>query len=377
MACEEVLTVSKVSTEPPTDYTPGLLAIETSIADQAWPEDVTPVVSVLCFTFNHERYIRDALEGFLAQTTRFRVEIIVHDDASTDSTPTIVRQYQQRYPSLIKTITQTQNQYSLRGYAFVGDMISAAKGRYIALCDGDDYWTDPLKLQRQVDLMDADAGCVLSFHPCSFRAEESGQTLITPQDMKYVQYDYTAENVLERWGIPTAAMVFRNVLPILPPWFAKVASGDIAIAMLLYERGTFRCLEERMSVYRLTGLGASSSHHGEFMLLSRGYLYAKLNEHFNGRYEDQISRALLRVAEYHVARDGLSSASGDPREAMNATRKEGTGQIIPNLREIEVEVDRGKTVLEAVKKIGGTEQPYYWIVAKWLRRWRPQRRPPA
>jgi hypothetical protein len=79
--------------------------------------------------------------------------------------------------------------------------------------------------------------------------------------------------------------------------------------MLLYERGTFRCLEERMSIYRLTGVGASSSHHGEFMFQSRGYLYAKLNEHFNGRYEDQISRALLRVAEYHVARDGLSSAS--------------------------------------------------------------------
>jgi len=303
MDWEEVLNVSKASTEPPTDYTHGLLAIETSIADQAWPEDVTPVVSVLCITFNHERYIRDALEGFLAQTTRFRVEIVVHDDASTDSTTTIVREYQQKYPSLIKTITQTQNQYSLRGYGFIGDMISAAKGRYIALCDGDDYWTDPLKLQRQVDLMDADAGCVLSFHPCSYRTEENGRTLVTAQDLRRVQYDYTPENLLKTWEIPTAAMVFRNVLPILPPWFAKVASGDIAIAMLLYERGTFRCLEERMSIYRLTGLGASRLHHGAHLLQSRAYLYAKLNEHFNGRYEDQIFRALLRLAEYHVAEE--------------------------------------------------------------------------
>jgi hypothetical protein len=73
--------------------------------------------------------------------------------------------------------------------------------------------------------------------------------------------------------------------------------------MLLYERGTFRCLEERMSVYRLTGLGASRSHHGAYLLQSRAYLYAKLNEHFNGRYEDQIFRALLRLAEYQIAEE--------------------------------------------------------------------------
>ena len=106
--------------------------------------NIEPLVSICCLTYNHAPYIRDAIEGFLMQKTNFPVEILIHDDASTDGTADIIREYETRYPDIIKPIYQTENQYSKgvkisREYQF-----SRARGKYIALCEGDDYWTDKL-----------------------------------------------------------------------------------------------------------------------------------------------------------------------------------------------------------------------------------------
>jgi glycosyltransferase involved in cell wall biosynthesis len=114
-----------------------------------------PLVSICCITYNHEKYIQQCLEGFLIQKTTFLFEILIHDDASTDRTADIIREYETKYPDIIKPIYQTENQYSK------GVIVSAvynwprAKGKYIALCEGDDYWIDSYKLQKQVDFMEA------------------------------------------------------------------------------------------------------------------------------------------------------------------------------------------------------------------------------
>ncbi len=115
-------------------------------------EDKEPLVSICCITYNHEDFIRDAIEGFLMQKTSFPIEIIIHDDASTDNTANIIEEYANKYPDLFVTILQSENQWSKGGGSIYARFVyPRARGKYIALCEGDDYWTDPLKLQKQVD----------------------------------------------------------------------------------------------------------------------------------------------------------------------------------------------------------------------------------
>lgn len=113
-------------------------------------KNITPIVSISCITYNHEDYIRDAIEGFLMQKTTFPVEILIHDDASTDKTADIIREYEKKYPHLIKPIYQTENQYSKGIGVSATYQYPRANGNYITLCEGDDYWTDPYMLQKQV-----------------------------------------------------------------------------------------------------------------------------------------------------------------------------------------------------------------------------------
>ncbi|MFW6224817.1 MAG: glycosyltransferase family 2 protein, partial [Bacteroidota bacterium] len=113
-----------------------------------------PLVSICCITYNHEKYIREAIEGFLRQKTSFPIEVLLHDDASNDGTSSIIRAYESKYPDLIFPIYQKENQYSKGVKISPTYNWPRARGKYIALCEGDDYWTDPLKLQKQVDFLE-------------------------------------------------------------------------------------------------------------------------------------------------------------------------------------------------------------------------------
>lgn len=118
-------------------------------------EDNQPLmVTIQCITYNHEPFIRECLEGFVMQKTNFRFEAVVHDDASTDGTANIIREYAQKYPDIIKPIFEVENQYSKHDGSLGKIMNEHTHGKYIAICEGDDYWTDPYKLQKQVDFME-------------------------------------------------------------------------------------------------------------------------------------------------------------------------------------------------------------------------------
>ena len=121
-------------------------------------------VSVLVLCYNHEAYIRDAMEGFLAQETSFPFEIIVHEDASIDRSPEILREYEEKYPEKVKVIYQTKNQYSQNVSINKEFFLPLARGKYVALCDGDDYWTDPHKLQKQFDALETHPDCSMCLH---------------------------------------------------------------------------------------------------------------------------------------------------------------------------------------------------------------------
>lgn len=118
-------------------------------------DNTTPLmVTIRCLTYNHEPYIRQCLEGFVMQKTNFRFEAIVHDDASTDGTAAIIREYAEKYPDIIKPIFETENQYSKHDGAIRRILNEHTHGKYVALCEGDDYWIDPYKLQKQVDFLE-------------------------------------------------------------------------------------------------------------------------------------------------------------------------------------------------------------------------------
>ena len=121
------------------------------------------MVSVVCCTYNHAQYIRQALDGFLRQQTAFRIEVLVHDDASDDGTADIIREYAEKHPDLILPVLETQNQWS-KGVRFFASHYHDLRGKYIAFCEGDDYWTDPKKLQKQVDYMEQHQSCSLCVH---------------------------------------------------------------------------------------------------------------------------------------------------------------------------------------------------------------------
>lgn len=129
-----------------------------------------PLVAIKCAVYNHELYLRDCLEGFVMQQTNFPFVAIVHDDASTDGSAAIIREYEERYPNIIKPIYETENQWRKPDGSLgriMNAAIDATGAKYVAMCEGDDYWTDPLKLQKQVDILEADETLMACCTNCS------------------------------------------------------------------------------------------------------------------------------------------------------------------------------------------------------------------
>ena len=122
------------------------------------------MVSICCLVYNHEKYLRQCLDGFVKQKTNFKFEALIHDDASTDNSQNIIREYEKKYPEIIKPIYQTENQYSKRAGVTWKIQFPRAKGKYIAMCEGDDFWTDEFKLQKQFDALEQNKDCVFCSH---------------------------------------------------------------------------------------------------------------------------------------------------------------------------------------------------------------------
>lgn len=210
------------------------------------------LVSISCITFNHEPYIRQCLDGFIMQKTDFAFEVLIHDDASTDNTENIIREYERRYPSIIKPIYEKENQWNKgrKGSAIFN--FPRAKGKYIALCEGDDCWSDPLKLQKQVDFLENHPDFTLSFHGARIERTNSEIGKAIPMYIDIKNKEYTSKELFNRWVAPTASMVFRK--SILNPHIMthpSVLNSDIIMVLLAADKGKIYGFTDQMSVYRV------------------------------------------------------------------------------------------------------------------------------
>ena len=244
-----------------------------------------PLVTIRCITYNHEPYIRQCLEGFVMQKTNFKFEAIVHDDASTDKTADIVREYAEKYPDIIKPIYETENQYSKKNGSLTRIMNEHTRGKYIALCEGDDYWTDPLKLQKQVDFLEANPEYVLTCHRYKIYDYENniwledGQDKFFKQHNKGVSFDYS----LKHWITKTLTLVYRrDALSEYLEYTGKLRDTVLVYFLMKYGRKGY-CFNDIMGVYRLSYTGVcgkqslNTNVKNEYYILKDLYRHEKNN----------------------------------------------------------------------------------------------------
>lgn len=227
----------------------------------------TPLVSICSITYNHAPYIRQCLDGFLMQKTKFRYEIIIHDDASTDGTTEIIKEYAEKHPDLITPIFQKENQYSkgIRGM-FPRFCFPHAKGKYIALCEGDDYWTDPLKLQKQMDFLEANPDFVM----CGHHVES-----LYEFEHKYVPFNIGINGTFKLSDLvhrsvfcPTLSVLFKKDSLNIVRYLSYRQSMDVVLVYHLLTQGNGFCLDDTMAVYRIHGGGVWSATSDESHLLT-------------------------------------------------------------------------------------------------------------
>lgn len=217
------------------------------------------MVTIRCITYNHEPYIRQCLEGFVMQKTNFRFEAIVHDDASTDGTADIIREYAEKYPDIIKPIYETENQYSKHDGSLRRIMDAHTHGKYVAVCEGDDYWIDSLKLQKQVDFLEENPeyGMVYAKATIYHQKQECIGKVIGGKGTSFL-------DILYYNPIPTLTVCYRKILYVsyveeILPYACEWKMGDYPLWIYLSKHSKVKFMNFVVGVYRV--LQDSASHH--------------------------------------------------------------------------------------------------------------------
>lgn len=252
-----------------------------------WPEKNTaaPLVSIECMTYNQENYIAQALDGFLMQKTTFPFEIIVHDDASTDSTAKIVREYEKKFPLIIKPIYQTENQYSKHDGSIRRILNATFKGKYIANCEGDDYWIDENKLQMQVDFLENN----LEYGMCYTKAKQFIQKKRKFSRRRFGTDVRDFEDLLFNGNrVPTLTTVFRkdllnSYLKEIYPQDKSWLMGDYPMWLYFAHESKVKFLDKVTSVYRVLKNSASHSDNVE-KSVAFGKSYWDIQNFFSKKY---------------------------------------------------------------------------------------------
>ena len=262
------------------------------------------VVSIQCLAYNHAAYIRQCLDGFIMQQTDFKFEAIVHDDASTDGTTDIIREYANKYPHIIKPIYEKENQYSKGIPGLITKKVAMqCKGKYIAICEGDDYWIDPFKLQKQVVYLES--------HPDCYLCGTNGLVLYegatrNPQYFKndFRSHDLGIGDVIWIWPFPKASLLVRaNIYRDFPEWTKQINTGDLLLILLCLEKGnSVFYFGDITCVYRKDEISASSASMrttNSSFVHNHIILYEEYNKYSNYKYDSEIQLLVSKLKKYN------------------------------------------------------------------------------
>ncbi|WP_242034424.1 glycosyltransferase [Dysgonomonas sp. BGC7] len=263
------------------------------------------MVSVSMITYNHEKFIAEAIEGVVMQKTDFPFKLVIGEDCSTDSTREICIEYQKKYPDIIRLRLPETNQGMMLNWI---NNISSGQGKYIALCDGDDYWSDPYKLQKQFDFMEA--------HPDFALCSHKVHTLMCGHLDENIEMErdvLTTEDILAKdWGLLTASIFFRKEAHKTPDWYYKVKNGDYALQLIVSLSGKIKFLPDYMAVYRQHLGGMSSTlkplNQTAWML----FLLDEFNKYTSNQFKKTIIERIRRMYKlqiYYAKGYGLRKAA--------------------------------------------------------------------
>lgn len=211
------------------------------------------ILTIICLTFNHANFIHKTLEGFVSQETEYKFKVIVHDDASTDGTQTIIREFEQKYPNLFECIYQSQNAYS-KGIDIKHTYIQPlVKSKYIALCEGDDYWCDKTKIQSQLSYLINSPDTAMCVHNTQY-IDFDGDLLKKQFNNSSINKDYSFPDVLKAGGgglFHTSSMIMKTEVYFdIPDYFYLKGVGDYPITLYAASLGDIHYIGKIMSYYR-------------------------------------------------------------------------------------------------------------------------------
>lgn len=269
-------------------------------------------VSVVCTAYNHEHYLEKTLNGFISQKTDFPFEVLVHDDASTDHTADIIRKYAKQYPDIIKPIYQTENQYSKRVAITAKLLIPQARGEYFAFCEGDDYWTDPNKLQKQADYMDQHPECTLCIHNAICVADDGHK--IKDYIVTDTERDIPTEEVIMGGGpfCATASIFTRTELVRNYPAYYFFKPCDFAIQIYLASCGVTHCFTDSMSAYRVQAKGSWTERFlnaGTEVRTNIAMKNVKMLEDFDHETKEKYHQTVLTKQGLYILENMLDSGT--------------------------------------------------------------------
>jgi len=256
-------------------------------------------VSVFMITYNHQEYISQAIESIVTQDVNFDFELVIGEDSSNDNTRRICERYKEQYPNVIKLLP------SDRKYGMMGNFsrtLSECDGKYVAICEGDDFWIDQHKLQKQVDFLEENVDFTICFSDIDIVDHIGDHDLNNKRTNYRMEKDvFTIEDIISAGVsfIPTATLVFRNVLPRpLPDFFKYLLGGDIALQLMLADKGKAKYFPEKTAVYRINEGGISRT--AEFRLKGHraGFeSFDKFNEYTNFKYHESIKKLLFPASK--------------------------------------------------------------------------------
>lgn len=264
------------------------------------------MVSICCLVYNHEKYLRKCLNGFMMQKTNFKFEVLIHDDASTDGSADIIREYEKKYPDIIKPIYQKENQYSKGVKISWTFQYPRARGKYIAFCEGDDFWTSPYKLQRQFDYMQTNKNVGICVHQVARYSMES--KFFSFQTNQFADRDYSVDEVILGGGglFGTNSYFLRTKdLLAMPSCFYMKGMGDFQLVVYGTICGGCHFMKEVMSCYRTDVRSSFTDRHKNDLELRIEFCKNKLdmldrvNEYYGKKYDNSI-RQNASVTEYYL-----------------------------------------------------------------------------